>query len=332
MEWVQKMNQVNEVLNSIGRQRFSILPTPFYRLDRLSSEFGNQIYCKRDDLTGFAFGGNKTRKLDYLIGEASARECDSIIAIGAVQSNFCRMAAAAAGAAGMDVYLVLGGGEPVSDTGNLVLDKLMDAKIHYVDSDDWDEWESVAVKLEDGLRKDGRRVYRMPMGGSTYLGCLGYVNAFFEIMSQSFELKVKIGSIVVPVSSGGTMAGLVAGKALCEWPGMIQGFGVAGSEDELRRKVLDLATGAAALLGGGEDLRIDDIKIDNSFMGERYGAFTGEAQKAIEKFAREEGLFMDRVYSGKAAAGLLSYLKEKKFTDEGAVVFIHTGGAVELFE
>lgn len=332
MEWILRKSIVQGVLGTVGRERFSLLPTPLHRLESVSREFGREVFCKRDDMTGFAFGGNKTRKLDFLMAEAKARGCDSIIAIGAAQSNFCRMAAAAASASGMKAHLVLGGTEPAEATGNLLLDRLAGAEIHYVDSDDWDAWEGEAAVLEDSLRKKGAAVYRLPMGGSTAVGSLGYVDGFFEILDQATEKEIETGTIVCAASSGGTLAGLVAGKSLCGWPGEILGFSVSDTAEIVKERALVLAAATARLLEGRRPPDGNSLRVDSSFMGGFYGARVDSCEKAILRFIREEGIVLDRVYSGKAAAGLLDYLENGKFTRDGAIIFIHTGGAVELFE
>ncbi len=332
MEWILRKSIVRKVLDTIGRERFSLLPTPLHRLETVSGRFGRDVYCKRDDMTGFVFGGNKTRKLDFLLAEAKARGSDTVIAVGANQSNFCRMTAAAASVSGMKAHLVLGGAEPVEATGNLLLDRLAGAIIHHVDSDDWNTWDREAVILEETLRSTGAKVYRMPVGGSTPVGNLGYVECFFEILDETQERNIEVGSLVCAASSGGTLAGLAAGKALCGWPGDILGFSVSDSGEVVKQRALDLARATATLLSGRKPPDEKSFSVDPSFMGEYYGARVDSCDRAIETFIREEGIVLDRVYSGKAAAGLLDYLGRGGFEGDGAIIFIHTGGAVELFE
>lgn len=175
------MEAVTRALTRFPRMNFSLLPTPLHRLERLSAGLGVNLWCKRDDLTGFAMGGNKTRKLDFLIAEAVAARQDTLIAVGANQSNFCRMAAGCGVAAGLQVHLVLGGRRPEAPTGNLRLDQLFGVTIHHIDSADWDTWEREAAVLERQLAGQGRRVCRLPVGGSTPEGALGYVAGLAEI-------------------------------------------------------------------------------------------------------------------------------------------------------
>ena len=164
------MDAIRQRLSSFASLRNSLLPTPIHRLDSLSDEYGVNVYCKRDDLTGFGFGGNKTRKLDFLLPHALSLGSDTLIGIGANQSNFCRMAASYGMAGGLDVHLVLGGSEPETPTGNLRLDHLLGVKCHHVDSTDWDDWTRQAERLESELAARGKKVYRMPVGGSTPRG------------------------------------------------------------------------------------------------------------------------------------------------------------------
>jgi D-cysteine desulfhydrase family pyridoxal phosphate-dependent enzyme len=301
-----------------------------HRLDCLSDEFGVNVYCKRDDLTGFGFGGNKTRKLDFLLGEAIDLGCDTLIAIGANQSNFCRMAAAYGVACGMDVHLVLGGKKPVSPTGNLRLDHLLGVTCHHVDSSDWDRWAEEAEKLEAELTSRGKKVYRKPVGGSTPRGALGYVDAFAEILADQSRLGVEFNAILHASSSAGTQAGLVAGQAMADWHGRIIGISVAKPKAEQEKDVLNLAQATATKINAQVDPT--GIIVDDSFVGEGYAIRTPKCEEAVTLFARRLGIFLDYVYTGKAAAGLIDYLRKARFDKGANVLFIHTGGNIELFE
>jgi len=322
------LESIRTRLEAFARQDRAVLPTPIHELHALSEETGVRVFCKRDDLCGFGYGGNKARKLDYLIAEAMEGACDTLLAVGANQSNFCRMAAAYGSANGMDVHLILGGEEPHSPSGNLLLGQLLGATTHHVDSHDWDDWEEAALELEQRLKSEGRRVFRMPVGGSTATGALGYVSAMAEILRDQDNLGVRFDAIVHASSSAGTQAGLVVGKGLADWPGEIHGISVAHTAAELRTSVHDLALETAARVGTSVDER--DILTDDSFVGSAYGARTAESQEAIRTFARQCGIFLDNVYTGKAAAGLLSYLRQDRFTPGRSVLFLHTGGSPEL--
>jgi D-cysteine desulfhydrase family pyridoxal phosphate-dependent enzyme len=324
------MPGIAEKLRPFPRLHNSLLPTPIHRLDWLSEQYGVDVYGKRDDLTGFGFGGNKTRKLDFLIAEALAAQCDTLIAVGANQSNFCRMAAAYGVAAGMDVHLVLGGREPAFATGNLRLDRLLGVTCHHVDASDWDVWVNEAAHVEADLRRQGKHVYRMPVGGSTTRGALGYVDAFAEILADQSRLGVEFDTILHASSSAGTQAGLVVGQAMAEWRGRIIGISVAKPRPELRKEVLELARATAAEL----DVRVDgsNVLADDDYIGAGYAARTPGCEEAVTLFARRLGIFLDYVYTGKAAAGLIDYLRRGRFEPGANVLFIHTGGTVELFE
>jgi D-cysteine desulfhydrase family pyridoxal phosphate-dependent enzyme len=306
----------------------SLLPTPCHRLDRLSKDVGLEIYCKRDDLTGFGLGGNKTRKLELLIGEAMEQGCDTLVTCGGVQSNFCRLTAAAGVAAGMQVHLVLGGGRPEKETGNLILDRLVGADIHHVSSSRWDDWEAKSDALVEELDSKGRKVFRIPIGGSVPTGAIGYVSAFLEILKDEERLGVSFDHIIHATGSGGTQAGLVAGKTLTGWMGRISGISVSAGREEMEELIYELASNTAALLGG----RVDrgSVQVDDRFIGPGYGVSTPEGEEAIRIFARQEGVFLDRVYTGKAASGLLAGIRKGEITG-GRVLFLHTGGQPELF-
>ena len=317
-------------LKPFPRLHNSLVPTPVHRLDYLSGEYGVNAYCKRDDLTGFGFGGNKTRKLDFLLAHALGRGCDTLIAIGANQSNFCRVAAAYGVAAGMEVHLVLGGKQPENPTGNLRVDHLLGVACRHIDSPDWDSWAGEAEKLDRELTSKGKKVYRMPVGGSTPRGALGYVDAFSEIIADQTRLGLEFHAIIHASSSAGTQAGLVVGKAISGWSGRIIGISVAKPQTDLENDVLDLARATAAEI----DAQVDpsSIVIDERYIGEGYAARTPGCREAVRLFARRFGIFLDYVYTGKAAAALIDYLRKGRFDKNANVLFVHTGGNIELFE
>jgi D-cysteine desulfhydrase family pyridoxal phosphate-dependent enzyme len=324
------MPSIADKLRSFPRLRNSLLPTPVHRLDFLSDECCTNVFCKRDDLTGFGFGGNKTRKLDFLVAQAMALECSTLIAVGANQSNFCRMAAAYGVACGMEVHLVLGGSEPKTLTGNLRLDHLLGVTCHHIDSSDWDDWAHQAEGIEARLSQQGRKVYRMPVGGSTARGALGYVDAFSEILADQSRLAVEFDVIIHASSSAGTQAGLVVGQAITGWPGRIIGVSVAKPRAALEKDVLDLASATAAEIGARVDA--SNIIVDDDYIGAGYAARTPSCEEAVTLFARRLGIFLDYVYTGKAAAALIDYLRQGRFGPVAHVLFIHTGGNIELFE
>lgn len=322
------MEKIDAKLIGIDKQPHAVLPTPVHELPVLSEISGCRVFCKRDDLTGFGFGGNKARKLDFLIADALHSGCDTLLAVGANQSNFCRMVSAYGSAHGMDVHLVLGGVAPGIPTGNLRLDHMLGAECHHVDSRDWNEWEARAAVLETDLKQQGRNVYRMPVGGSTVIGALGYVAAMSEILDDETRLGVSFDAVVLTSSSAGTQAGLIVGKAIANWPGKILGISVAKDSESLQQEVFDLAQATADRLQCSIDRQ--DVRVDDAFLGEGYACNTAACEEAVQLFARKCGIFLDYVYTGKGAAGLLHYLRTNRFTPGRSVLFLHTGGSVEL--
>ena len=299
------------------RPRFVHAPTPLDDAPRLSSELGVRVLVKRDDQTGLALGGNKARKLELLVADAIARGCDTLIATGGAQSNFARMAAAAAARSGLACHLVLSGREPEHDSGNLVLDRLFGATVEFAGTDHWGELEervaAVAAKL-------GARAYPMPVGGSTPLGALAYLDAASELLVQ---LGRPPDWIVVADGSGGTHAGLLAGL-----PSEVRvlGVDVARPPVPLAKHVAKLAAATAACAGRAAPTS-EPIVVDHA--GPGYAAISDEARAAVRLAARTEGLVLDPVYTGKAMAGLVAAVREGRVG--GTVVFWHTGGAPALF-
>jgi D-cysteine desulfhydrase family pyridoxal phosphate-dependent enzyme len=325
-----RMRTGNKLLQQFHRTPLSLLPTPFYKLSNLSAKLSQNLYCKRDDLTGFGFGGNKTRKLDFLLADALNKKADTLIAVGAVQSNFCRIAAAAGKVNNLETHLVLGGKNPEKPTGNFLLDHIFGAEIHIVESDDWNIWEEYAASLERDLARTGKNVYRMPVGGSTPTGALGYVDAFFEILDDCTKLNITADAIVHASSSGGTQAGLIVGKILSGWQGKIIGIGVAKTTTQLADEVYELASVTGKLFG--VSVNRQDVIVDNEFMGPAYAARTEACTSACRMFAETEGIVLDNVYTGKAAAGLIEYTRRGLLSPDENIVFIHTGGTPEIFE
>ena len=324
------MNPVISALKNFSRLGFSILPTPIHKLERLSDMLGASIYCKRDDLTGFAMGGNKTRKLDFLMAEALNQGKDTLVSVGANQSNFCRIAAGYGAAVGFDVHLILGGKKPDRPTGNLLLDTMFGAAIHHVDTKDWDAWEERAGEIKKELEAQGKKVYSLPVGGSTPIGALGYVAAMAEIMEQSEDMGIEFQTMIHATASAGTQTGLVVGKAASGWAGNIMGIAVAKNRPQLEDEIKALADQTASLLGA--EYNPADISVDDAYIGEAYADRTEKAAEAIELFARREGIILDYVYSGKGAAGVIDYARRGRFDKNENILFIHTGGNIELFE
>ncbi|MBN1103854.1 MAG: D-cysteine desulfhydrase family protein [Deltaproteobacteria bacterium] len=324
----EKILYVRGKLESFPKVSLSIVPTPCHRLRFLSGRYGVEVYCKRDDMSGFGFGGNKSRKLEFLVGEALHHRCDTLVTCGGIQSNFCRLTAAVGAACDLSVHLVLGGDRPQKSTGNVLLDEMLGAEMHHVDSPDWNEWERQADRITEELEARGRKVFRMPVGGSVPVGVAGYTAAFLEILMDQARLGIEFDLIVHATGSGGTQAGLVVGKELTAWPGRIMGVSVAMERHAMEEKIADLAVETASLFGGR--VRRDSIEVDDRHIGPGYAVKTAQGEKAVTLFARREGVFLDYVYTGKAAGALLDWL-ERGLLGRQKVLFLHTGGAPELF-
>jgi D-cysteine desulfhydrase family pyridoxal phosphate-dependent enzyme len=298
-------------------------PTPVEPLDRLAEWLGGpQLFVKRDDQTGLALGGNKARKLEHLCAEALAQGCDVLVTGGGPQSNHCRMTAAAANRLGLACHLALAGETPETPTGNLLLDHLLGAELHATGARGYYEIEASIEAVADEVRSAGGRPYAIPVGGASVTGALGYVDAARELADQ---LSGPLDWIVLADGSGGTHAGLLAGL---DGPTRILGIDV-GTRPDLDERVPELAEATAAAAGrpppGGE------IHVDHTRFGAGYGKPTPECLEAIRATARLEGLILDPVYTGKAMAGLIGWVREGRFTDQHSVLFWHTGGAPALF-
>ncbi|TLN23072.1 D-cysteine desulfhydrase family protein [bacterium] len=308
------------------RVRIAHLPTAIESLPRLSAALnGPRLWVKRDDQTGLAFGGNKTRKLEFVLAEAQANGARTLISVGGVQSNHCRQTAALAARFGMECVLVLNGEADQSPSGNLLLDQLFGAEIVWTTRD---RREETLKQTFQHAWETGRRPYLVPLGASTPLGALGYLAAFEEFAEQNV---VQPDWIVIASSSGGTQAGLVLGAELANWRGKVLGISIDEPAAELQRTVSGLASQAAALIGEKRTIRPEDVLVNTDYLGAGY-AVLGEAEvEAIRLFARTGGLLLDPVYTGRAAAGLIGLIRQGFFKQDETVLFWHTGGTPALF-
>lgn len=310
----------------IPRHSFALLPTAVESLPRLSKELdGIRLLVKRDDQTGLAFGGNKTRKLEFLLGEALAQGAHTLVTAGAVQSNHCRQTAAAAARFGFDCVLVLVGEPPASPTANLFLDHLFGAQIVWVARRE--DRERVLQETFERLAQEGRKPYLVPYGGSNALGVLGYVYAMEELVAQ----QVQAEWVVFASSSGGTQAGLVLGARLFGFTGRLLGISVDEPQKALQERVARLATETANLLGKPLTFSPSEIMVNADYCSAGYGVLTKAEIEAIRLFARTEGLLLDPVYTGRAAAGLLDLARKGFFRLGETVLFWNTGGQPALF-
>jgi L-cysteate sulfo-lyase len=314
--------------------RFSLaqLPTPLARLERLSRELaGPEILIKRDDQTGLALGGNKTRKLEFLVGHALAQNADTLVTLGAAQSNHCRQTAAAAAAAGMKCELIVNGKLPEVRNGNLLLNELLGATTH------WIERSQRAAKLKSldaELRAAGRKPYLIPVGGSNGIGAVGYVVAMLELMEQLRTSQQRVDHMVFGSSSGGTQAGIALGARLAGFAGSVTGLSIDKNDPEhfeYETEVAQIANDCAEYLGVAGGVTKDDIHVAYGYKGEGYGVVGNLEREAIRLMARTEGIILDPVYAGRAFGALVDLIRTGKYQRGQTVLFWHTGGAPALF-
>lgn len=322
-------------LTRFPRVRLAHLPTPLEPLPRLSAELGGpEIWIKRDDCTGLSTGGNKTRKLEFLMAEAQAQGAEMVMTQGATQSNHARQTAAAAAKLGMRCHILLedrtGSNDPnYNGNGNVLLDRLHGATIETRAGglDMNAELEAAA----DRLRAEGHKVYTIPGGGSNPTGALGYVNCAFELIGQANDAGLALDHIVTATGSAGTQAGLVVGLKAINAQVPLLGFGVRAPKLRQEENVFILACATAAKLGCPDVVARADVVADTDYVGTGYGIPREDTIEAIRIFAELEGILLDPVYSGKGAAGLIDYCRKGRFRKGERVVFLHTGGAAGLF-
>jgi D-cysteine desulfhydrase family pyridoxal phosphate-dependent enzyme len=315
-------------LERIPRLELAVAPTPLQDAPRLAAALGlDRLLVKRDDNTGLALGGNKARKLEYLVAEAVAQGADVLVTRGGPQSNHCRATAAAARIVGMDAVLVFEG-DPIEEVqGNLLLDRLLGAHWTFAGADG-DPQERMREVGEE-LRAAGRRPYLIVPGGSNGLGALGYVRAGLELAGQCAEVGVKPRYVVAAAGSCGTLAGLTLGLALGGMDAQAVGVSVSASARDRVERSLEIMADSCAHLG----LPVPDAAplVWAQYVGAGYGIPTELSTRALEVAARSQGLVLDPVYTAKALGGLIGELEARRVRPEDAVVFVHTGGTPALF-
>lgn len=312
-------------MKAIPRVKIAHLPTPIEPLPRLSNILGGpRLFVKRDDQTGLAFGGNKTRKLEFLVAEALANGAKTLITAGAVQSNHCRQTAAAAARFGLGCILVLAGEPPATSSGNLLLDRLLGAQIAWAARPERD---TMLQRTFETAWENGQRPYLVPYGGSNATGASAYAFAIQEMLEQNFQPDW----IVFASSSGGTQAGMALGARLFGYRGQVLGISVDETQDSLAARVAALANTTAEFLGETIAFTPQDVLVNADYLGQGYGMMGDIEKEAIHLFARHEGLLLDPVYTGRAAAGLLDLIRRGNFKRDETVLFWHTGGSPALF-
>lgn len=317
---------IRKVLEIFPKKQLTISPTPIYQLERISKWLGCNIYIMREDLTGFCLGGNKVRKLDYLIADAIENGADTLITT--VASSFSRNAAAGK-AFGLTVHVVLTGSESTQNSASQKLFKQCDTVIHYVEETGENSLQRAYDNIVIKLNNQGKKLYHLHPGGSDSIGSLGYINAFNQIVQFSQDNNIHFNNIIHPTGSTATQVGLLLGQHISQYDTKIIGMAVSQQTNIQSQRVEKLAQATAKMLA--IELDSSAIIVDDSFIGSGYPIPSKEAISAANIFASLEGVLLDEIYSGKAAAGLIQYAKSGMFNENDNVLFIHTGGNAGLF-
>lgn len=329
-------------MKDIPRVKIAHLPTPLEPMPQLSKALGGiHLFIKRDDQTGLAFGGNKTRKLEFLVADALASGARTLVTAGAIQSNHCRQTAAAAARFGLDCVLVLTHEAKLESrpppnrkhnmTGNLLLDHLFGAEVVWTRHDERNE---NLRKTFLSVLEMGRKPYLIPYGGSNPIGAAAYVFALRELQEQIKKVSLNgegFDWIILASSSGGTQAGLVAGKCIFTCQGRIHGISIDEQAIILRPQVAELATQVCELLGETQQINAEEVQVNDNYLGGGYAVLGEPEIEAIRLFARYEGLLLDPVYTGRAAAGMIDLIRRGDISNGDKVLFWHTGGSPALF-
>ena len=322
-------------LAAFPRVKLCQAPTPLEKLPRLTAALGGpEIWMKRDDLTGMGLGGNKVRKLEFLVGDALAKGCDHLVTQGAVQSNHVRQTAAVAAKLGLGCTAVLEHRIDTNDAtylnnGNVLLDRLLGCAIEYRPGGT--DMQAAIEEVGAKLSASGAKPYLIPGGGSNTVGALGYAAVAMELLVQANEMGLQIDRLVHATGSAGTQAGLVAGLHAMSSPLRVLGIGVRMPKERQEANVLKLAQATAAFMGVERPLPAASVEADCNYVGGGYGVPTPGMIEAVQMLARLEGIFLDPVYSGKGMAGLIDLVRTGSFTAGQTVVFLHTGGSSGLF-
>jgi L-cysteate sulfo-lyase len=317
------------------RIRFAHLPTPLEYLPNLSKALGGpEIWIKRDDCTGMSTGGNKTRKLEFLLAEAREHSADIVLTQGATQSNHARQTAACSAKMRIDCHILLEDrtgktDHDYADSGNVLLDYLHGATVERCAANP--DMNAELAKVAARLESEGRRPYLIPGGGSNPTGALGYVNAAMELIGQANDKSLRIDHVVHATGSAGTQAGLIAGLAGTRSGVPLLGIGVRAPRDKQEENVFKLACATAELCGTPGAVRREDVVANSDYVGKGYGFSTPGSLDAIQMLARLEGILLDPVYTGKGMAGFIDLIGKGLFKKGQNVVFVHTGGSVGLF-
>ena len=327
-----QVTEAVEMFLSLPRLRLTNLNTPIERLRRLQQRIPGapRLYIKRDDLTGYFGGGNKLRKLEYVMADALSENATTVITTGSITSNLARTTAAVAKRLGLKCVLVLNGGDPKSARANSRVAELLNVEVHSVGSRQ--ERDEKMRELTEELERAGERVYKIPLGASNDIGSFGMVAAMEEVIVQQLELGEQFDAIVFATSSGGTQAGLEVAKRVLGLDTLrILGVSADDPASEIKDASLRAINPMLKKLGLPNVVGAHDLEVDDEFIGDGYGINTSESSEAMKLFADTEGILLDPVYVSKGAAGLISYCRRGAFNENDRVLFWHTGGTMTLF-
>ena len=319
------------MFESLPRERIAFLPTPLHQLKNLGESIGvDQLWIKRDDQTGLSFGGNKTRKLEFVLGDAKANKCDTLVTVGGIQSNHCRQTAAAAAVAGMRFVLLLGGDEPEEYTGNLLLDKMLGAEMKFFPDESVFTLNRRLDAIMETLIDFGLSPYAIPAGAAMPVGVVPYALAMEELNTQFQAKSYFPDRIIVAVGTGGTLAGLILGEHILDLDIDVVGISVSKSADVVKNEVRDLITRTVETYPEIDSFE-PKIIVDDSFIGKGYGVLEDGVVSAIEMFAKMDAVFLDPVYTGKAGLALIRMALAGDIPSDSSTLFYHTGGEPALF-
>ncbi|MCF1437853.1 MAG: D-cysteine desulfhydrase family protein [Candidatus Thiodiazotropha taylori] len=317
-------------ITSPSKVNLGLFPTPITKLSRLSALLdGPQIFMKRDDLSGLALGGNKTRKLEYLFHDAITKGCDTVVTAGAAQSNHCRQTAAAAALLHKGCHLVLGGEPHDRVNGNLLLDKLFGSRLHWCGAHR--KGENIPEIVEN-LKREGSQPYVIPYGGSNEIGAYGFVHAMAELEMQLDTSAIT--HIVFASSSGGTHAGMMLGRVLLHKAYRLIGINIDKGENDaipFDDFIIDLANRTSRSINSDHRFTTQDLILNGDYVGEGYGVIGELEREAITLTAENEAILLDPVYTGRAMGGLIDMIRGGEFSKADRVLFWHTGGTPALF-
>jgi D-cysteine desulfhydrase family pyridoxal phosphate-dependent enzyme len=338
----ERLTGPRALLAAKPRATLGFFPTPLHRLDNLSKVLGVDLYIKRDDFSGMSlFGGNKIRKLEYLMGDALALGCDTVFTYGATQSNHAMQTVTACRRLGLNPILYLNAYvEPDEKDvrSNMLLDRILGAEVHVVRGENGEteaETEQRCFRMGKAhaarLEAEGHRCYDVPLGGASPIGSAGFIGGFCELTEQCEERGIEPEYIFTATGTGGTLAGLVAGRRLTRSKASITAIAVSDKKDDYEEKCAALANESLKWLGSGERVDAGDFTVDRGYFAPGYEQPNAAATEAIRLLARTEGLLADPVYTGKALAGLIGNVRSGRVAPDSTVVFWHTGGATALF-